>query len=76
MNDLECLYCDKRTNVGYIFFDDYRKYEKMRKFLEQLNIGHKKYIIITDSHKVFGFRIWNVHRRFLDICTHLKEVAN
>ena len=75
MIEIEYLICNKRTDVGYIFFDDHLKYEKMNQFLKQLNIGHKKYIIITDGHKYFGFRIWHVHKRFMDICIHLKEAV-
>ena len=75
MNELDTFYTNKNTlNKGYIFFDNYKQALEFIKILEQMHIRYMKYVIQSENHKYFGFKLWGFRKRFFELCVLLKEV--
>lgn len=75
MREIETFYVDRKcSNMGYIFFDDYRKAVKMKDKLQQFHIGYKKYLVIDDGRKYYGFKAFVTNKKFFNFCIVLKEV--
>ena len=75
MREIETFYLDKHgLNTGYIFFDNYTKIKKTMKILNELHIPYFKTLYIVKGNKYFGFKIWNINKRLIELMTCLKEV--
>ena len=75
MREIETFNLDKpKLNTGCIFFDDYRKIKKTMKILDELHIPYFKTLYILEGNKYFGFKVWNINKKLMELMTCLKEV--
>ena len=77
MRKNDTLYCDKKTlNTGYIYFSDFKKAKRMEDILRQLHMRYVTFVEKENNSKRYGFRIFNIKRKFFKFCVLLEEVTN
>lgn len=62
-------------NSGYIFFEDVTLASKFNNLISKQNIEHTIYVDKKDDHIVYGFKLFRIRNKFLDLCRILKEVV-
>lgn len=77
MNEIETLYLNRITlNTAYIFFDDIKKAKDCE---DSLIDGHFRYLTYINKHKdvvYYGFKIYGIKRRIIELATMFKGVID
>lgn len=78
MNEFETLYLNKITlNTAYIFFDDLKKAKDYQDILDSAKFHYTKYIVKRHYNvTVFGFKIFGIKRRIIELATIVKGVID
>ena len=78
MKELETLYLNKTTlNTAYIFFDDTKKVKDYENTLKSSHFHYTKYIIKKHyTSTIFGFKIFGIKRRIIELATIVKGVID
>lgn len=78
MKELEKLYLNKTTlNTAYIFFDDVKKVKDYEHILKDAHFHYTKYIVKGQyTSIIFGFKIFGMKRRIIELATIVKGVID
>ena len=74
MIEIEALYSSRTLNSAYIFFDDVKKFNKMRDKLIPLFVRHSFILVKCNGQIYYGIKMFRMKRQFLEICKVMKEV--
>lgn len=76
MKEIETLYLNKITlNTAYIFFDNVEKVKDYENTLKSSRFHYTKYVVKKHyKTTVYGFKIFGIRRRIVELATIMKGV--
>ena len=72
--EINTLTVNKQTlNYAHIIFDNERKAKALEKSLISLRIPNRRFVVIKDGKRYYGFRMFRTKKQFFSLCLKIKE---